>query len=293
VLQNTFRHIPGIGPKTEHKLWSAGLHSWHTIQEHASIPLPARQSRSLELNVGESIARLRDGDVHYFDLHLPSQQHWRLFPEFRHSIAYLDIETTGLGAPGDVITTIVLYDGRTISHYVQGENLDAFRDDVEKYALLVTYNGKCFDLPFIRSYFDVPMPHAHIDLRYVLASLGYRGGLKGCERQLGIDRGDLVDVDGYFAVLLWRDYRRRGDRRALETLLAYNVLDVVNLETLMVMAYNLKLRDTPFADSHTLPSPVSPANPFQADRATIERIRRSYYVPSSEGTPSWFHQRRW
>ena len=39
------------------------------------------------------------------------------------------------------------------------------------------------------------MNYAQIDLRYVLYSLGYRGGLKGCERQLGMDRGNLSDID--------------------------------------------------------------------------------------------------
>ena len=34
-----------------------------------------------------------------------------------------------------------------------------------------------------------------IDLRYILASLGYGGGLKSCEQQLGITRPDLEDVD--------------------------------------------------------------------------------------------------
>ena len=66
----------------------------------------------------------------------------------------------------------------------------------------MTYNGKSFDIPFIESHFGAKLTHAHIDLRYILASLGYRGGLKGCEKQLGIDRGDLKNVDGYFAVLL-------------------------------------------------------------------------------------------
>ena len=31
-------------------------------------------------------------------------------------------------------------------------------------------------------------------------SLGFKGGLKGCERQLGLDRGNLKDIDGFFAV---------------------------------------------------------------------------------------------
>ena len=89
--------------------------------------------------------------------------------------------------------------------------------------------------PFLRDRLGCPLDQAHIDLRYVLASLGYKGGLKKCETALGIDRGDLDGVDGSLAVLLWEEYRKTGSPKALDTLLAYNIEDVVNLETLMVL----------------------------------------------------------
>lgn len=276
MLQNTFCHIPGIGLKTERKLWSHGILSWHEARAHGDLFLAPRQAAALQEALPESAARLAAGDPAHFSQGLASREHWRLYPEFRDTIAYLDIETTGLGNPGDVITTIALYDGSTTRCYVNGRNLDAFGPDIARYRLIVTYNGKCFDVPFIRGYLGLAMPHAHIDLRYVLASLGYRGGLKGCEQQLGIDRQGLADVDGFFAVLLWHDYVQRGNARALETLLAYNVLDVVNLETLMVLAYNAKIARTPFADSHRLPVPARPPNPFREDRETIDRLKRQY-----------------
>ena len=47
---------------------------------------------------------------------------------------------------------------------------------------------------------------------------------------MGLDRGYLEGVDGYFAVLLWREYELYHDQEALETLLAYNIADTVNLE---------------------------------------------------------------
>ena len=282
MLQNTFCHIHGIGPVTERQLWQTGALSWSIALAQEPIPLPPAKAARLKSSLLESVTRLERNDARYFGQHVPSNQQWRMFPEFRHSVAYLDIETTGLGGPGDHITTIAVYDGRSISCYVHGHNLDAFREDIARYALVVTYNGKCFDVPFIENDLGVRMPHAHLDLRYVLASLGYRGGLKGCERQLGLDRQDLQDVDGFFAVLLWNDCVRSGNVRALETLLAYNILDVVNLEALMVIAYNRKLLDTPFADSHRLPEPESPPNPFHADRETIERLQRDqvgWYTP--------------
>jgi len=140
----------------------------------------------------------------------------------------------------------------------------------------VTYNGKTFDVPFIENYFRIRLNHAHIDLRYILGSLGYRGGLKHCEIQLGIDRGDLREIDGFFAVQLWHDYKRTQDPKALETLLAYNIQDVLTLESLMVIAYNMKINDTPF-NLNQSPAPVLPEIPFEVDFETIDRIKRDFF----------------
>jgi hypothetical protein len=116
------------------------------------------------------------------------------------------------------------------------------------------------------------MPQVHIDLRYLLKSLGYTGGLKGCEKKAGIDRGELEGIDGYFAVLLWEDYQRNKNRKTLETLLAYNIQDVVNLERLLVLSYNLKLKETPFLQSHQITSPSQPQIPFETDKRVIGEI---------------------
>jgi uncharacterized protein YprB with RNaseH-like and TPR domain len=116
------------------------------------------------------------------------------------------------------------------------------------------------------------LKQAHIDLRYILASLGYKGGLKSCETQLGFHRGDLADIDGFFAVLLWYDYLKNKNKKALETLLAYNIQDVLTLEMLMVISYNLKIKDTPFYRNN-LPEPVSPESPFRVHEETVNRIR--------------------
>ena len=206
---------------------------------------------------------------------LPSNQSWRFFPEFRDSTVYLDIETTGLDRYYQSITTIALYDGHEIKTYVNGQNLDDFIEDIQKYKVIISYNGKSFDIPFIENYFNIRLDHAQIDLRYVLYSLGYRGGLKGCERQLDMDRGDLNDIDGYFAVLLWNEFIKTKNQQTLETLLAYNIQDTINLENLMVTAYNLKLKDTPFYETHMIADSPPQVNPYSTDLATVDRIKNS------------------
>ncbi len=90
---------------------------------------------------------------------------------------------------------------------------------------------------------------------------------------MGMDRGDLSDIDGFFAALLWNEYQKTEDKKALDTLLAYNVQDTVNLENLMVTAYNMKIKATPFYHSHLIPSPSMPANPYTADLEKVDRIK--------------------
>jgi len=273
MLQHTFRHVPGVGPGTESKMWAQGFDCWEKAR-CSSVNLRGCRPERLRRLLEESEERLAAMDIGYFSRRLPSGLHWRFFPEFRGRAAYLDIETMGLCPATDPITTIALYDGKTVRHYVLGRNLDAFADDVLAYDLLVTYNGKCFDVPFIRQSLGIELPQAHIDLRYVLKSLGYGGGLKGCERRLGFARPGLEDVDGFFAVLLWEEYERTFSDAVLETLLAYNVEDVLSLERLLVFAYNQNVLGTPFAGARTIPPPKTAANPFRPHPEVIRRIRR-------------------
>jgi hypothetical protein len=108
--------------------------------------------------------------------------------------------------------------------------------------------------------------------------------LKGCEQQLKIDRGDLRDIDGFFAVLLWDEYQKSGDQKALDTLLAYNIQDTVTLENLMVTAYNRKLQQTPFYEKLLITDSAPPASPYRVDLATIDRIKIS---------PQYWQSQQW
>ena len=273
MLKNTFIHLPGIGTVTEQRIWEKGISDWDSFIRQTDVCLSLKRDALLRSGLEESRAHVKGENPSYFADRLPANHQWRLFREFRDSTVYLDIETTGMNGSSNEITVIGLYDGTSVTYYVKDRNLDDFREDIEKYKVIVTYNGKCFDVPFIRNAMGLPMDHAHIDLRYVLSSFGFRGGLKGCERAAGIDRGTLSGLDGYDAVLLWYDYEYNGNEKALETLLAYNGQDIVNLETLLILAYNENLRLTPFVTTNRIPEPLIPTLPFVADRETIEKIR--------------------
>ena len=105
-----------------------------------------------------------------------------------------------------------LGDGK-LALFLKGINLDEFPAYVARFPLLVSYNGSQFDVPFLRAHFPrARLDQAHIDLRFVLASLGYKGGLKAVEGRLGLRRDPSIQgVDGFEAVRLWHRYRR-GDK---------------------------------------------------------------------------------
>ena len=252
MLRHTFLHVPGVGYITERRLWAEGLLSWEDCLGHAEArPLSGYIRGTLVPHLEASVKALHGGDARYFGEKLPPGEMWRVYPEFRDSVAFVDIETTGLFHGTDVITVIGLFDGKSTKVFVRGINLEEFPLEIKKYSLLVTFNGKRFDLPFLRRAFgELPDYIADIDLLYVLKRLGYRGGLKSIERQLGLEReGALQGVDGFLAVLLWREYER-GNQAALHTLVRYNLEDVVNLQYLADIAYNQSVV--------TLPIPVEP-----------------------------------
>jgi uncharacterized protein YprB with RNaseH-like and TPR domain len=243
MLKRTFMHLPRVGPATELHLWRQGLQTWDDLLAARRVPgvSPGRLARH-QRHLEESLAHL--DQPAYFSRRLPAAERWRLFDQYRPRTAYLDIETTGANWPHLTVTVIGLYDGRDFQQFVLGQNLQDFLAHIDAYPVLVTFNGSQFDLPVLEAVFGRPFPQAHIDLRFVLARLGYKGGLKKIEPRFGLQRpAELEGLDGYDAVLLW-ERARRGDAAALETLLAYNREDVINLETLMEQAYQLARQRT-------------------------------------------------
>lgn len=273
MLEQCFIHLPGIGPSFEEKLRQSGCGTWEDALQ-GDLPCGPGKADILRSGLEKSRRRLAAGDAMWFGNALPPAQQWRLYPHFRHSAAYVDIETTGLSRDYDCITTIALYDGSGVRTYVQGENLEDFADDILRYQLLVTWNGRGFDAPILRKSLQIPLDKgnmAHLDLLPVFRALNLKGGLKKVEKRLGLDREELDGVDGMAAVWLWREYERSGNRRALETLLAYNVADVLSLEYL---AHYALMRHSGQTDPGLLPPLKSVLNPFSADPDILRRLPR-------------------
>jgi uncharacterized protein len=262
MLTSTFIHIPGVGPITEQRLWASGVTSWRRFFDGCrGMPLSQAKLDHIRYHLDESEKALENRDYRFFARHLAPRNQWRAFPDFSESMAYLDIETTGMGF-GDAVTMVGLYDGRTYRAYIHGVNLHQFPEDIGQYSLIATYFGGSFDLPFLQRYFPfLRFDQIHIDLCPLLHRLGHRGGLKRVEEQIGIQRSEETHgLSGFDAVRLWWSHKR-GDPKALDLLVQYNREDVMNLQALLHYAYRMSAQHlrAPFQELEFVSSRPWPA----------------------------------
>jgi len=239
MLNNTYIHIPGVGKGLEQKIWAQGIHTWKEFLEMEDrISIPSSRKAKICDELRKSAEHLAAKDQCFFSQCLPSAEHWRAYSLFSDSVAFVDIETTGLSKSRDKITLVGIYNGKESKTYIKNINLDDIVEELSKYKLLVSFNGARFDLPFIKSEFpEIEFKQLHIDLMYPLRRIGYNGGLKNIEKLLGISRSDDTEgMTGFDAVRLWKKYER-GDREALDKLIKYNREDIVNLKYIIELTF--------------------------------------------------------
>ncbi|MCL5987220.1 MAG: ribonuclease H-like domain-containing protein [Actinobacteria bacterium] len=168
-------------------------------------------------------------------------------------VLFLDSETTGLGGAGTVVFLIgILYfDGskfileQLLMRDYEDEiaMLEYFRELLSRFDVIVSFNGKCFDIPVIvdRYFYNRIVPLEcerleHIDLlnfsRMLWAGLIENCKLKTIERELlGFERNG--DIDGWQVPCIYYDYLRSGDESRLKEVILHNRYDLLSLVSLL------------------------------------------------------------
>ena len=244
MIDRTYIHCPGVGPKSEQTLWQAGYKRWTDVLESPKeVPISHSKLQPFLNIVENSQISLEGKDVEWLASAIPPREHWRAFPQFGQDVCYLDIETDGTSG-GDSVTIIGAYDGIELQQFIRGVNLWDFPKYIESKTMIVSFFGTGFDLPVLKNCLGVSFRQFHVDLCFLFKRLGYRGGLKSIEDRLGIERQEIAQgLTGMDAIILW-DQHMRGNKTALKRLLAYNEEDVVNMQTLLNWAMPRMTRDT-------------------------------------------------
>jgi len=230
-LENSFILFPGIGEKTEKKLWKNGIKHWDHLEDSSKYSDKIHDHRE------KARKNLQVGNETFFKDKLPNKSLWRSYKNFEENVCFFDIETTGLKPERNKTTTVSFYRNGESKTLIRGQDLTKENLEKEMFesSIMVSFNGKRFDQPFLEKSFDMDIQNPHIDLMYLYKRLGYSGGLKKIEKQLSVDR-ELEDIDGREAIRLWKKYENNGDEEALQKLVRYNQYDAENLQELLELA---------------------------------------------------------
>lgn len=279
MITEALRHCRGIGPVRLAQLHARGVRSWEQILAHPER-VPARLRGTLLEESRDLLAALAREDIRYFVDRFSPQDRWRILAHYFERATFFDIETTGLEVDAG-ITVIACWHRGALHSFVEHENLDEFLDLLDDVGLLVSFNGSTFDVPRVLDAFHIgALPCAHVDLRWPCFHRGLRGSLKDVTHQAGICRpADLESMGGELAVLLWDEWRRRGDASARQQLLRYCAADV-----LLLVGLSHHLTDRVEAIDTTLwehlpaagalgPGPV--VSPFRSDLSPDTRASRA------------------
>ena len=236
MITNSFIFLERIGNRLEQNIWRIGINNWDDFLKTKGVKGIARHRKLYyDRKILDAKKALYNFDSNYFKNILPQSEMWRLYNFFREDAVFLDIETTGLSKNYDDITVFGLYDGINTKIMIKGINLDynILKKELEKYKLIVTFNGASFDIPFIEKRYPNILPKIpNFDVRSVTTKLGLKGGLKIIEKNLGIKRSNIVEnFYGGDALTLWRMYKATGDEYYLNLLVEYNEYDIINLKT--------------------------------------------------------------
>jgi len=230
MLLSTFRHIKGIGKKTESAFWKKGITTWDKY-----LKLNGKQL-SLFINefrnpIESSFEAYEEGNSSFFAQGLPRTEYYRIALTYPTETLFLDIETTGLSLYYDQITLVGWSIGQKYGVCLKDQDASGLLDALHSAKAIVTFNGTMFDLKFLKKEFPgIYIPPIHIDLRFFAKRVGLSGGQKTIEPQVGYKRPRSVEgMEGESAPILWYKYRR-GDKRALKELVTYNHADIEGMK---------------------------------------------------------------
>lgn len=233
MRKHCFTHLKGFNEELETQMYNLNIFSYSDLFSHlTSTDAYFRFKKQNILQIKESHEALKYKNWSYFNKKIATNEHYKML-NFSPKIAFIDIETTGLSKEYHYITTIGIYDGNKSRIFVNGKDLEEAFYKLQEYDIIVTFNGKQFDVPFIEHYAKQKINCIHLDLRFMLKEFGLSGGLKRIERDLGLTRdSEVAEIDGFEAIRLWNRYQK-GDLEALELLKKYNTEDIENLEYLL------------------------------------------------------------
>jgi len=249
-LLSDLKLIKGIGPAKERKLKEDGFNSLDDLKEHPSYSDSACEL--LEKMETRDVCSLSDwistrySASHHLNLLLSSLSG-------TENMLFMDIETLGLMDVPLILIGVAEgnEDGLTINQYLlrdlkeEKAALDGFLSHQDSDNVYVTFNGRSFDVPFIKSrmrfhHLNEKINRQHLDLLH-FSRRQWNDQLPNCRLQtlekhfFGVERCD--DVPSSKVPDFYLTYRETGNIGPLVPIIEHNREDVVTLARILSLLH--------------------------------------------------------
>lgn len=250
-LIDDLKLIKGIGESKERKLKGEGYRSLKDLTEHPVYSQDAcdflNHMETEDISIISEWVSSRYSSSHRHNLLLSSLSG-------TENMLFMDIETLGLKEVPLILIGIAeaSQDGLIINQYLlrdlkeERAVLDSFMSHQNTDNVYVTFNGRSFDVPFIRSrmrYYGMKnrINSQHLDLLH-FSRRQWRNQLPNCRLQtlekhlFGVERCD--DVPSSQVPEFYLTYRKTGNIGPLVPIIEHNREDVVTLARILSLLHN-------------------------------------------------------
>lgn len=238
-LQFELELVYGVGPRTAEGFRTGGIRSLDQLTDHPRFGAAARQVlRAIEQRDVLTLLNLGASDAALLSFYQPGE------------LVFMDIETTSLYStqPLFMVGLLSADGGRLVLRQYFARRYDeepgvlgSVLEDLSRFRVMVTYNGRSFDLPYLNSRLTAHrlksrFTHVHLDLlRH--ARRRYKAELPNCrlctveENVLGQRRED--DIPGEMAPMLYHDFVRTQNPTVIQGVIEHNARDLLALARIL------------------------------------------------------------
>jgi len=251
-INNNLKLLPKIGLKTEENLKNKGYTTIQSLKNHDKYSNTATKFlNQIENMTYSEIINLLDNNKYSKKCRNNILKSISLTdPE---NFKFMDIETKGLSNVPIILIGIAEIKNNKITasqYFLRNYNeeaniIQAYLNHLDENSIHVTFNGKTFDIPFIKNRsaynrINANLNQPHLDLMYFAKNL-WSNNLPNCKLQtiekeiFGITRID--DVPGQYIPNYWDTYQEKNNIGPIVPIIEHNAQDIISLASFLEKMY--------------------------------------------------------
>lgn len=251
-MNNNLKLLPKIGIKTEENLKNKGYSTIESLKNHDKYgDVASKFMKNLDEMTYCQVIELLDNNKYSKKCRDNVLKSISLTDS--ENFKFMDIETKGLSNVPIILIGVAEIKGNNIvasqyflRNYTEEANIiDAYLSHLDEDSVHVTFNGKTFDVPFIKNRciynrIDANLDRAHLDLMYFAKSM-WGEKLPNCQLQtieqemFGIKR--VGDVPGQYIPGYYDTYLDKNNIGPVVPIIEHNAQDIISLASFLEKMY--------------------------------------------------------